>query len=96
MMSRRATVTTIFAPAVGQRDAGQPGDLRILDLERRRLADLPANQLIEILRLCRDLFEAQQRELADGVGQHERDAVRPGRQLVEHACGSPRSAPPRS
>ena len=30
---------------------GHPGDLRVLDPEGRRLADLPVNQLVEILRL---------------------------------------------
>ncbi len=47
----------ILASAVRERGRLLPGQLRILDSERRGLAHLPANQLIEILLLRRDLLE---------------------------------------
>ena len=48
MMSRRAKRHQILAAAFRQRRRRHPGDLRVFGLERRRLAHLPANQLIEV------------------------------------------------
>ena len=75
----------------------QPGELRILDLERRRLAHLPANQLIEILRLRPAPFRTgAARTSPTRVGQDQRDAARARRNGVERGCGSPPRAPPGS
>ena len=76
-MSRRASVTTNSRPPPSSATPGTHDDLRVLDRERRGLAHLPADQLIEILRLRRHLLEPHQRHLGDRVGQDERDAPRP-------------------
>ena len=70
--SRRATVTRNSRPPPGSDDA-LPGHLGVLDPERRGLAHLPANELFEILLLRRHLFEPDERDLGDRVGQDQRD-----------------------
>ena len=75
----------VLAPAGGQRNSGNPRNLGVLDLERRRFADLLSNQLVEVLHLLGNLLESQERQLPHAVGQHERDAFRTRRHLVERA-----------
>ena len=96
MRSRRADGDDELAAAAVERDAGHPGHLRVLDPERRRLAHLPANQLVEILRLGRHLLEPDQRDLGDRIGQHQRDAARAAATACRARPGSPPSAPPAS
>ena len=63
--------------AVGRLEAGHVAELRVLDAERRGLAHLPPDQLVQIVRALRDLLEAQQRHLGDAVGNGQRHALRP-------------------
>ncbi len=72
-----------LAAAAVERDARHPRYLRVLDSKRRRLLHLPVNQLIEILRLRRDLLEAYQRDFRRRVRNHQRDAASPGRDLLQ-------------
>ena len=83
----------ILAAALGGAMPRNPRHLRVLDLERRRLPDLPSNQLIEILRLGRNLSNRTSDSLPTVSGSTS--ATRLGRDgSRSNAAGSRRSAPP--
>ena len=67
----------IIASAVSRHRTLHPGHLRVLDAEGGCLADLPANQLLEVLRFGRHLLEADERDLGDRIRQQQGYAFRP-------------------
>jgi hypothetical protein len=73
-----------FGAAIGVAHPLSVGHLRVFDPERRRLADLPADELVEIARPRGNFLEAEQRDLADGVGDRERDTPGPDAHALEH------------
>ena len=81
---RRASETMNSWPSLGAQ-ARHVADLRLLDRERRRLAHLPAHELVEILRARGHLLEADERHLGDRIRHDEADAPGPP-DAFEHAA----------
>src|SRR5262245_59965575 len=50
-------------------------DRRLLQRERKRLLDLPANELIEVVATCGNLIEADQRHSRSQIRDDERRAA---------------------
>ena len=70
--------------------------LRLFDLKRRSLSDLPANQLVQVVGARGHLLELHERNLGDGIGHHESDTRRTSAHLVEYTSdGSDEDIPAR-
>ena len=78
-----------LAAAGADRGAGDVGQLPFVDPERRALADLPSDQLVEILRAGRDGIEPDDRHAGGRVRYHEPDALRPDTRPIH--CASQRA-----
>ena len=87
--SRRASDDDELLAASARAMPGHVADLRLLDRERRRLADLPAHELLEIRRARRHLLEPHQRHLGDGVGHDQADRAAAGRPARARAPSAP-------